>query len=106
MNAVSATIADDRRAIVVIYREAGEINYFLLCILLILLKSFNDGLAQPLPQRRSGVGYARPTKPCCGRGKNSSTMVGMFVCLCLASQKPSNWEFFISARIDLGFKLL
>ena len=33
-------------------------------------------------------------------------MVGMLVCLCLASQKPSKWEFVVPARTDLGVKLL
>ena len=33
-------------------------------------------------------------------------MVGMFVCLFLASQKSSEWEFFVPARTDLGVKLL
>jgi hypothetical protein len=33
-------------------------------------------------------------------------MVGMFVSLCLASQKSSDREFFISAVTDLGVKLL
>jgi len=40
------------------------------------------------------------------RGGNGSIMVGMFVCLCLASQKPSEREFFVPARTDLGVKLL
>ena len=39
-------------------------------------------------------------------GGNSSIMVGMFVCLCLASQKPSEWEFFILVRTDIGVELL
>jgi hypothetical protein len=33
-------------------------------------------------------------------------MVGMFVSLCLASQKPSEREFFVTAGADLGVKLL
>ena len=33
-------------------------------------------------------------------------MVGMFVSLCLASQKPSKREFFVPAGMDLGVKLL
>jgi hypothetical protein len=33
-------------------------------------------------------------------------MLGMFVCLCLASQKPSEREFFVPARTDFGVKLL
>jgi hypothetical protein len=39
-------------------------------------------------------------------GENGSIMVGMFVFLCLASPKPSEWEFFVPARTDLGVKLL
>ena len=39
-------------------------------------------------------------------GENGSIMVGMFVFLCLASQQPSEREFFIPARTDLGVKLL
>ena len=37
--------------------------------------------------------------------ENCSIMVGMFVCLCLASKKPSEREFFVPARTDLGVKL-
>jgi hypothetical protein len=32
-------------------------------------------------------------------------MVGMFVCLCLTSKKPSEREFFVPAGTDLGVKL-
>ena len=38
-------------------------------------------------------------------GGNGSIMAGMFVCLCLASQKPSEREFFVPTRTDLGVKL-
>ena len=38
-------------------------------------------------------------------GGNGSIMVGMFVCLCLVSKKPSEREFFVPARTDLGVKL-
>jgi hypothetical protein len=51
------------------------------------------------------VGYARPTKPAAG-GANGFIMVGMFVCLCLASKKPSEREFFVPAGTELGVKLL
>jgi hypothetical protein len=37
-------------------------------------------------------------------GGNGSIMVEMFVCLCLASQKSSEREFFVPARTDLGVK--
>jgi hypothetical protein len=36
--------------------------------------------------------------------ENGSIMVGMIVCLCLASKKPSEREFFVPARTDLGVK--
>jgi hypothetical protein len=39
-------------------------------------------------------------------GGNGSIMVGMFVCLCLASQNPLELEFFVPARTDLGVKML
>jgi hypothetical protein len=39
-------------------------------------------------------------------GGSGSIMVGMFVCLCLACQKPSEREFFVPARTDLGVKLI
>ena len=42
------------------------------------------------------------TEPNVAGGENSSIMVGMFVSLCLASQKPSGWEFFVPAGTDLG----
>jgi hypothetical protein len=38
--------------------------------------------------------------------ENGSIMVGMFVCFCLASKKPSEREFFVPAGTDLGVKLL
>ena len=38
--------------------------------------------------------------------ENGSIMVEMFVCLCLASKKPSEREFFVPAGTDLGVKLL
>ena len=39
-------------------------------------------------------------------GANGSIMVVVFVCLCLASKKPSEQEFFVPAGTDLGVKLL
>ena len=33
-------------------------------------------------------------------------MVGVFVSLCLASKKPSEWEVFVPTRTDLGIRLL
>ena len=39
-------------------------------------------------------------------GANGSTMVVVFVCLCLGSKKPSEREFFVPAGTDLAVKLL
>ena len=39
-------------------------------------------------------------------GGNGSIMVGMFVCLCLASKNSSEREVFVPARTDLAVKLL
>ena len=69
MSAVLAIIANDGQAIVVIDREAVVINYFSFS-LFILLKPFDRGLGQSLPQRLLGAGYAWPTKPCRWRGKH------------------------------------
>jgi hypothetical protein len=68
MNAILAIIAEGGQAIIVIDREAVEINYFSFS-LLILLKSFDSGFGQPLLQRLPGVGYAWLTKPCRWRGR-------------------------------------
>jgi hypothetical protein len=38
-------------------------------------------------------------------GANGSIMVGMFMCLFLASKMPSEQEFFVPAGTDLGVKL-
>jgi hypothetical protein len=39
-------------------------------------------------------------------GANGSIMVGMYVSVCFASQKPSEQEFFVPAGMDLDVKLL
>ena len=39
-------------------------------------------------------------------GGNGSVMVGKFVCLCLASKKPSKREFFVAAGTDLAVRVL
>jgi len=49
--------------------------------------------------------YTRPSNHAAG-GENGSNMVGMFVSLCLTSQKPSEWKFFVPAGTDLDVKRL
>ena len=61
--------------------------------------------ANPLRRGSHGWGMLGQQNHAAG-GANGSIMVGMFVCLCLASKKPSEWEFFVPARTDFGVKLL
>jgi len=61
--------------------------------------------SNPLQRGSRGCGMFIHKNHAAG-GENSSIMVGMFVLLCLASQKPSTREFFVPARTDLGVKLL
>ena len=71
-----------------------------------MLKPFNGGLVQPLVKRIPGVGYAHPTKPCRWRGKWLHHGGDDCVLLFSLQKKPSEREFFIPARTDLGVKLL
>jgi hypothetical protein len=68
IHAVWAIIADSGRAIVVIYRAF---------ILLILLKSFDGGLVQPLAKRLPGVRYFCPSNHAAG-GENGCLPSGGF----------------------------
>ena len=57
-------------------------------------------LSNPLQRGPRGCGMFIHQNHAAGGG-NGSIMVGMFVCLCLASQKPSKREFFVPARTDV-----
>ena len=98
MNAVLAIIADGGRAIVVIYREGVEINYFLLYFI-------DSAKTLPLQRGSRGCGIFVHQNHAAGGG-NGSIMVGMFVSLCLASKKSSEREFFVPIRMHLSVKLL
>ncbi len=50
-------------------------------------KPFKSDIAQPLPQRCPGVGYARPTKPCCWKGKRLHRGGDIFCELCVSLAK-------------------
>ena len=62
-------------------------------------------LSKPFQRGSQGWGTLAHQNHGAGGG-NGSIMVGMFVCLCLVSKKPSEWEFFVPAGMDLGVKLL
>ena len=67
---------------------------------MIPLKPFEGGLVQPL---RGAWGWdTLGQKNRAAGGENGSIMMGMCVSLWLASQKPSEREFFIPAGMDLA----
>ena len=74
-------------------------------ILMIKTKPSLAALARPLGKRLPASDRANPSNHAAGGG-NSPIMVGMFVYLCLASKKPSVFEFFVLAGTDLAVKLL
>jgi hypothetical protein len=99
MNVVLAIIANGGWAIIVIDRE-GIFSFSLL----ILLKHFDDGLVHPFRVGSQGWCTLVHQNHAAG-GENGSIMVGIFVSLCLVSQKPSEREYLVPARMDLGVKL-
>ena len=92
MNAVLAVTAKGGRLIIIIDREAVEINYFSFN-LLILLKAFDKGLDQTLPQRLPWVGYAWPTKPCRWRGIATSRWGCVRACVSLLAKSLPSGSF-------------
>ena len=64
-------------------------------------------VASANPFRRGPQGWDMLDRQNHAAGRaNGSIMVGMFVCLCLASKKPSEQEIFVTTRTDLGVKQL
>jgi hypothetical protein len=61
--------------------------------------------ANPFLRGSQGWGMLSQQNHAAG-GANGSTMVVVFVCLCLGSKKPSEREFFVPAGTDLAVKLL
>jgi hypothetical protein len=62
-------------------------------------------LANPFQRGSRGWGMLGQQNHAAG-GADGSILVGMFVCLCFASQKPFKREFFTLAGTDLAVKLL
>jgi hypothetical protein len=105
MDAVLAIVADGGRAIVVIYREGSRNKLISPLLYNFILNPSMAALSNP--SRRGSRGWGTLVHQNHGAdGGNGSIMVGMFVCLCLVSKKPSEREFFVPARTDLGVKLL
>ena len=105
MNAVLAIIADGGRAIIVIYREGSRNKLISPLLYNFILNPLMAASSNPFRIGSQGWGMLVHQNPG-ARGENGSIMVGMFVCLCLASKKPSEREFIVPAGTDLGVKLL
>jgi hypothetical protein len=78
LDAILTTVANGRRLIVDIDREATRNKVIYHLLYHIYTEHFQVSLGQPLPQRLSGVGYAPPANYVAG-GANGSIMVGMIV---------------------------
>jgi hypothetical protein len=84
MHAVLAIIADGGRAIVVIYREGSRNKLISPLLYNFILNPSMAALSNPF--RIGSWGWGMLVHQNHGaRGANGSIMVGMFVCLCLAS---------------------
>jgi hypothetical protein len=84
MNAVLAIIAEDGRAIVVIYREGSRNKLISPLLYIFILNPLMTALSSPF--QRGSQGWAMLVHQNHGTiGENGSIMVGMFVCFCLAS---------------------
>ncbi len=104
MNAVLAIIADGGRAIVVIYREGSRNKLISPLLYNFIFNPLMAASSNPFQRGSRGWGMLVHQNHGAGGG-NGSIMVGMFVRLCLVSKKPSEWEFFVPAGMDLYVKL-
>jgi hypothetical protein len=104
MIAVLAIIADGGQAIVVIYREGSRNKLISPLLYNFILNPSMAALSNPFQRGSQGWGMLVHQNHGVGGG-NGSVMVGIFVCLCLVSKKPSKREFFVPAGTDLGVKL-
>jgi hypothetical protein len=82
-----------------------QVKYYVFLYFIDSVKPLTAALPNPFRRGARGWGTLGQQNHAAGGG-NGSILVGMFVCLCLASQKPSKREFFVPARTDLGIKLL
>ena len=88
MNAVLAIIADGGRAIVVIYREAVEINYFFHLLYNFILNPLMAASSNPLQRGWGGVLSSMKTMPLDGKMAHHGEDVCV-ICVSLPKHLPS-----------------
>jgi len=98
----SLTILLDRMAY---DRDRRNVPKNLKCYKLIQL-GWEPVHVQPLAKRLPGFAVFSSIKTMPLEGKMAPSWWGCLCDVCFASKKPSEWEIFIPARTDLGFKLL
>jgi hypothetical protein len=104
MDAILATVSNVRQAIVDIDREAGRNKLIFHSICYLILNPLMVTLSSLFCRGSRGWGMFHHINCAAGQA-NSSIMGGMFVCLCFASQKPSQQAFFVPPRTDFVVKL-
>ena len=85
MNAVLAIIPDGGRAIVVIYTEGEEINYFSFILLILIKKPLRVASSNPFHVGSQGWGMFPHQKHCAGWGNGSVLCHGGDVCVLVFS---------------------
>jgi len=84
-----------------LYIERVEIIFFLLYFIDSVKNPWTVASSNPFQRGSQGCGIFVHQNHAAGE-ENSSIVVGMFVCLCIASQNPFDQEFFIPTRTDFG----
>jgi hypothetical protein len=105
INANSATVANGGKEIVDISREADR-NKLIFCLFYyLILNLLMANLANPCCRgSRGGVCSTIKTMPL--ERQRAPLCLGCLCAVCFISQKPSEQEFFVPAKIDLAVKLL
>jgi hypothetical protein len=104
LDAILATIANGRRAIVVIYREAGRKKLISYSLYKFILNPSTSATFNPLQRGSHGWGvfiYGNHA----ARRENGTSWWGCFCDVCFASKKSSEREFFVPAGTHLAVKL-
>jgi hypothetical protein len=104
MNVVLAIIANGGRAVVVIYREAVEIKYFILYFIILYLTLQWWPLPTPFEEAPGG-GVCSSMETMVLEGETAPSWWGCLCDVCFASIKSSEREFLVPAGTHLGVRV-